>query len=120
MKRDAQGLEVDLSRVAQGHRDNGGVAPVNSGDNGKDRIEVFHAARQRADLPERIERSAGAGKVAGTGTRPEVGLIAVMPVQWAGKRTLPPASLPKPKGDPPAAMMADSPPLLPPGESDRS
>jgi len=42
-----------------------------------------------------------------------------MPVQWAGKRTLPPALLPKPSGDPPAAMMADSLPLLPPGDSDR-
>ena len=45
-----------------------------------------------------------------------VGLIPQMPHEWAGKRMLPPRSLPKPSGEPPAAMIAASPPLDPPGE----
>ncbi len=62
----------------------------------------------------------GPGKCPVRGTRPEVGLMLAIPVQWAGKRTLPPASLPNPRGEPPAAIMADSPPLLPPGDRFRS
>ena len=38
-----------------------------------------------------------------------------MPQQWAGQRMLPAASVPRPSGEPPAAMIAASPPLLPPG-----
>src|SRR5207249_1843256 len=48
------------------------------------------------------------------GTRPWVGLSVAMPQKWAGTRRLPPESLPKPRGDAPAATIAASPPLLPP------
>jgi len=50
------------------------------------------------------------------GTRPVVGLRAAIPQKWAGRRMLPPESLPMPIGDPPAAMIAASPLLLPPGD----
>jgi hypothetical protein len=65
VKRDAQGLEINLGRVPQGHRDDGWVAPVNPGDDRQHRVEVCYGSRQRADLPERIKRSTGAGEVAG-------------------------------------------------------
>src|SRR5258708_33163648 len=54
------------------------------------------------------------------GIRPDVGLRPAMPQKWAGRRMLPNPSVPKPSGDPPAAIMADSPPLLPPGVRERS
>ncbi len=38
-----------------------------------------------------------------------------MPQKCAGWRRLPPESLPSPQGEPQAAMIAASPPLLPPG-----
>jgi hypothetical protein len=37
-----------------------------------------------------------------------------MPQKWAGVRMLPPMSAAKPSGEPPAAMIAPSPPLPPP------
>ena len=40
------------------------------------------------------------------GRRPEVGFRLAMPQKWAGTRTLPAASLPRPNGDPHAAMSA--------------
>jgi hypothetical protein len=49
------------------------------------------------------------------GNRPLVGLTPASPQKAAGRRTLPKASLPKPKAEPPTARSADSPPLLPPG-----
>src|SRR2546425_10343483 len=54
------------------------------------------------------------------GIRPDVGLRTAMPQKWEGIRMLPNPSVPKPKGDPPAAIMAESPPLLPPGGPERS
>ena len=55
------------------------------------------------------------GKWPVSGTRPAVGLRPAMPQAWAGWRMLPPESEPSPRGDPPAAMMAASPLLLPQG-----
>src|SRR5678815_1062259 len=40
------------------------------------------------------------------GTRPAVGLSPAIPQQWAGRRMLPPVSLPISIGDPPAAIVA--------------
>src|SRR5579871_1869533 len=60
-----------------------------------------------------IQPPAG-GKWPVRGSRPEVGLMAAMPQNAAGTRTLPAASLPKPQGVPHAAIRAASPPLLPP------
>ena len=54
------------------------------------------------------------GKWPVRGSRPEVGLMAAIPQNPAGSRTLPAASLPRPMGDPQAAISAASPPLLPP------
>ena len=54
------------------------------------------------------------------GTRPEVGLSPAMPQQWAGPRMLPPVSLPKSSGEPPAATSAAQAPLEPPGVRERS
>ena len=54
------------------------------------------------------------------GRRPEVGLMLAMPQKCAGRRTLPAASLPRPKGDPHAAISAASPPLEPPEVRDKS
>lgn len=48
-----------------------------------------------------------------------VGFRAAMPQNVAGTRTLPPMSVPNPMGDPRAAMIAASPPLLPPGVRSR-
>ena len=42
-----------------------------------------------------------------------------MPQKCAGTRILPAASVPSPSGEPPAAMIAASPPLLPPGVARR-
>jgi hypothetical protein len=53
-------------------------------------------------------------------TSPKVGFSVAIPQQCAGHRRLPPESLPSPSGDPPAAMIAASPPLLAPGLLDRS
>ena len=44
-----------------------------------------------------------------------VGLRPQMPQKAEGKRMLPPMSVPKPSGEPPAAMRAPSPPEEPPG-----
>lgn len=44
-----------------------------------------------------------------------VGLMPQMPQKAEGKRMLPPMSVPKPSGEPPAAMRAPSPPEEPPG-----
>ena len=60
------------------------------------------------------------GKWPVTGTRPCVGLSPAMPQAWAGVRMLPPESLPSPSGEPPAAMIAASPLLLPEGLRARS
>ena len=54
------------------------------------------------------------------GVRPVVGLIPAMPQKCAGRRMLPPASLPRPRGDMPEAMAAASPPDEPPGVRARS
>ena len=48
------------------------------------------------------------------GRRPAVGRIEAIPQKAAGMRSEPPISLPSPSGEPPAAMTAASPPLLPP------
>jgi hypothetical protein len=49
------------------------------------------------------------------GTRPCVAFMEVMPVCAAGPRTEMARSVPRPIGDMPAAIAADSPPLDPPG-----
>ena len=54
------------------------------------------------------------GKWPVRGRRPEVGLMPAMPQNAAGRRTEPAASLPRPSGEPHAAISAASPPLLPP------
>jgi hypothetical protein len=54
------------------------------------------------------------------GTRPAVGLRPATPQQWAGRRMLPPVSLPISIGDPPAATIAAAPPLEPPDVRSRS
>ena len=46
--------------------------------------------------------------------RPLVGRSPAIPQKCAGRRMLPAVSLPQSKGEPPAAMMAAAPPLLPP------
>ena len=53
-------------------------------------------------------------------TRPLVGFRPTMPHTWAGWRMLSPVSLPMSKGEPPAATIAAAPPLLPPGDRERS
>jgi len=60
------------------------------------------------------------GRCPRPGIRPGVGLSEQMPVKWAGTRTEPPLSLPKPAAERPAEMAADSPPLDPPGVRSRS
>jgi hypothetical protein len=50
-----------------------------------------------------------------SGVRPCVGLKPTIPEKAAGTRELPPMSVPSPSAEPPAAMIAASPPLLPPG-----
>ena len=52
--------------------------------------------------------------------RPEVGRRPWMPQKWAGVRMLPPMSAASPSGEPPAAMIAPSPPLPPPLVRSRS
>src|SRR5438309_2302323 len=52
----------------------------------------------------------------GSGIRPAVGLSPTIPQNAAGTRHDPPRSVPRPNGDPPAAMMAACPPEEPPGE----
>lgn len=47
--------------------------------------------------------------------RLDVGLRPQMPQKAEGKRMLPPMSVPKPSGEPPAPMRAPSPPEEPPG-----
>jgi hypothetical protein len=42
------------------------------------------------------------------------------PQKWAGRQTLAPESVPSPHGEPCAATIAASPPLLPPGVRVRS
>ena len=54
-----------------------------------------------------------------SGVRPCVGFSAAIPQNAAGMRTLPPMSVPMPSGEPPAATIAPSPPLLPPGARSR-
>ena len=49
------------------------------------------------------------------GTRPAVGLIPQMPLKCEGSRMLPPVSLPRSSGEPPAETIAAAPPLEPPG-----
>ena len=49
------------------------------------------------------------------GTRPEVGLSPARPQNADGTRMLPPVSVPRSIAEPPAAMIAPAPPLLPPG-----
>ena len=44
-------------------------------------------------------------------SRPPVGFSPWMPQEWHGWRMLPPPSLPRPRGEPPAAMSAASPPV---------
>lgn len=55
-----------------------------------------------------------------SGVRPAGGLKLAMPQNVAGTCMLPPRSVPSPSDDPPAAMIAASPPLLTPGERPRS
>ena len=43
------------------------------------------------------------------GTRPEVGLMPAMPQKWAGRRILPPVSLPISSAEPPEARIAPAP-----------
>ena len=52
--------------------------------------------------------------------RSTVGLNAHSPVMNAGMRTEPPTSVPRPRGEPRAAMSAHSPPVEPPGLRPRS
>lgn len=54
------------------------------------------------------------------GTRPALGLSPAIPQKWAGRRMLPPKSLPMSNGAPAAATMAAAPPLLPPDVRDVS
>ncbi len=61
-----------------------------------------------------------AGQWPVSGLRDRVGLRAAIPVQWAGPRTEMATSLPRPIGDIPDAIAADSPPLEPPGVRVRS
>ena len=63
--------------------------------------------------------SAGSMTVA-EGIRPNVGLSEQMPLHWAGQRSDPPRSLPRPSGVMPVARAAPSPPLEPPGVRDAS
>ena len=55
------------------------------------------------------------GKCPVDGTRPFVGFSVATPQQWAGKRRLPPESLPMPIALRPDATAAASPLLLAPG-----
>ncbi len=55
-----------------------------------------------------------------TGISPLIGLRAARPQKCAGSRTLPPESVPIPSAEPPAAMIAASPPLLLDGVRARS
>lgn len=53
--------------------------------------------------------------VAPSATRPRDGLMAVIPQNWAGIRSEPPRSLPRPSGVIPVARATASPPDEPPG-----
>ena len=55
-----------------------------------------------------------------SGSRPADGLNPAMPHTAAGLRELPPMSVPRPSGEPHAAITAASPPLDPPGERSAS
>jgi hypothetical protein len=64
-----------------------------------------------------IGRSTGSTVVA-CGIRPRVGFSAVTPQHWAGQRSDPSVSFPRPSGVMPVASAAASPPLDPPGVRD--
>ena len=69
----------------------------------------------RAMGPTCQKRRGTRGQIPVMGTRPWVALREVIPVWAAGPRTEIARSVPRPNGDMPAAIAADSPPLDPPG-----
>jgi hypothetical protein len=73
----------------------------------------------RAIGPTCQKRRGTRGQIPVIGMRPCVALRPIMPVCAAGPRTEMARSLPRPSGDMPAAMAADSPPLDPPGVRSR-
>ena len=122
--RDVQSGDVDGAGVAERDRRHAAVAccpaPRRSA-----------AAAPRPRRSGRWARPASAGRSSAPsgpsssitpviGTRPAVGLIAASPQKCAGSRALAPESVPSPHADPPAATIAASPPLLPPGVRSRS
>lgn len=74
----------------------------------------------RAIGPTCQKRRGARGQMPVMGTRPWVALSDTMPVCAAGPRTEMARSVPRPSGDIPAAIAADSPPLEPPGVRLRS
>src|SRR5215467_2085612 len=59
------------------------------------------------------------GTLPSVGIRSPVGFKPTTPQNADGIRMLPPKSVPKPRGDPPEAISAASPPELPPAEWER-
>ncbi len=74
----------------------------------------------RAIGPACQKRRGTRGQIPVMGTRPCVALSETIPVWAAGPRTEIAKSVPRPIGDMPAAIAADSPPLEPPGVRVRS
>ena len=83
-------------------------------------IETDNPVYGRTSNPYDLARTPGGSSGGEAAIIAAVGLIEARPQKWAGSRTLAPESVPSPQGEPPAAMIAASPPLLPPGVRARS
>src|SRR5260370_8031541 len=98
----------------------GGVGESTPGRNGRVKIRSSTYLDMGTTWGNVADAPKAGGRRPVKGIRPDVGLRPAIPQKWEGMRMLPNPSVPKPKGDPPASMIADSPPLLPPGVRERS
>ncbi len=123
LDRDPQAAQLDVAGIAERDRGDAAVVPVGPGDDAQEQRDVLHGAGDRPHLRARIAERAELPSSSSTpvsGTRPALGLSEASPQKWAGRRALAPESVPRPHGEPCAAMIAASPPLLPPGVRARS
>ncbi len=122
--RDVQSGDVDGAGVAERDRRDAAVGAVGPRDDPQQQRHVRDASGRSGDTCVRGSLSAPSGPSSSItpviGTRPAVGLIAASPQKCAGSRALAPESVPSPHAEPPAATIAASPPLLPPGVRSRS
>ena len=117
--RDTQARHIDLRMIRPGSRRDINIEHrlTRSGEDAQRQRDIGDAARQWSLLTDDglLPDLAQIGRIIEVRQRPEVGFSVVKPQKCAGMRKLPPMSPPMPMGEPPAAMIAPSPPLLPPG-----